>query len=414
MKILVLSGGFPPASGAGAEKVAFSLAKCFQELGKQVYIITTVQSRAEAGRLDYQGLTIFRIYANYHQHWQGYLGLYNPQTIGRIEAIIKQIRPDITHVHVPHHYLSYYCLKIAQKNSKAVFLTAHDVMLFHYGKLIEFINNSDLSIPKNFNYKITFQQQIKRFKRRYNPFRNIVIRHYLKYVDKIFAVSYALKDALNQNGIDNVEVIHNGINMDSWEINDNKLNNFKKEYNLFNKKIIFFGGRLNDWKGGEKILMALKIITKQVPESVLLVAGKRDNYTQKMLESAQTEKLSLKLTGWLEEDELRAAYACSDVVVTPSLCLDTFNMMNVEAMVCKKPVVGTCFGGAPEIIIDNQTGYIVNPLDIQTMAEKITDLLIKTDKAKQFGEAGCVRAKKEFNLKKQTQQYLDWFEKYAQ
>ena len=155
MKILILSDGFPPVHAGGAEVIAFNLSKGFQKLGNHVYVITTVREKSKVGKFDYQGIKVFRIYSNYHERWRAYLSLYNPQTVGHVKKIIKQIRPDVVHTHNIHHYLSYYSLRIAKKYSKAVFLTAHDVMLFHYGKLVEFVNQSDLSVSKNFNYKIT-------------------------------------------------------------------------------------------------------------------------------------------------------------------------------------------------------------------------------------------------------------------
>jgi len=228
MKILILSDGFPPVYAGGAEVIAFNLAKSFQKIGNHVYIITTVREKSKAGQFDYQGLKVFRIYSDYHERWRAYLSLYNPQTVNQVKKIIKQIKPDIVHIHNIHYHLSYYSLRIARKYSKAVFLTAHDAMLFHYGKLIEFIDLDNLSVPKTFNYKVAPWQQIKRFKKRYNPLRNIIIRHYLKYINKIFAVSYTLKEALLQNGIKNIEVIHNGIDMDGWQVSDEKVKDFKK------------------------------------------------------------------------------------------------------------------------------------------------------------------------------------------
>ena len=78
-------------------------------------------------------------------------------------------------------------------------------------------------------------------------------------------------------------------------------------------------------------------------------------------------------------------------------------------MICKKPVVGTCFGGTAEIIIDKKTGYIVNPLDSQTMADRIIDLFKNPDRAKEFGLSGYERARQEFSLEKQTKKYLKEF-----
>jgi len=413
MRILFLQDKFPPENQGGAGRVAFDLACCMQKLGNQVYVITTVQSKSDVGSMNYNNLEIFKIYANYHERWRNYLSLYNSQTIDQVERIIKQIQPDIVYVHNIHYYLSYYCLKIAKKYSRAVFLTAHDAMLFHYGKLFEFVNPDDLSIPKEFNYRITAWQQIKRFKMRYNPLRNIIIRYYLKYTDKIFAVSYTLKKALNQNGIKSIDVIHNGINVNDWQANNYEIENFKKKHNLFNKKIVFFAGRLSFLKGGGEIIKAMEIVIKQIPGAVLLVAGKEDGYAQKMLKLAKKKDVLIIFTGWLTNNEIKVAYHVSDLCVTPSIYLDPFNLINIEAMACQKPVIGTCFGGTTEIVVDNQTGYIINPLNTQVMAEKIIDLLENPDRTEQFGQVGYKRIKQDFSLVKQTQQYLRWFKKVA-
>ncbi len=393
MKILILSDDFPPQSFWGAERIAFNLACGLQKFGHQIFIITTCRKKSDGGNENYQGLKVFRIFTNYHERWRAYFGLYNPRTVHKVEALIKEINPDIVHAHNIHYHLSYHCLKIAKKYSRALFLTAHDVMPFNYGKLTEFINPNDLSVPKNFNYKINPWQQIKEYKKRYNPFRNIIIRHYLKYVDKIFAVSSALKDALNQNGIKNIEVIHNGIDVSDWRVGPERVEEFKKKYNLQNKKIVFFGGRISGLKGIFQIREAMSKIKKEIPEAVLLMAGKEG-------------------IGWLSGEELKAAYFTSDVVVVPSVCFDSFPTSNLEAMACKKPVVGTCFGGTPEIVQNGITGHIVNPYNIEIMAEKITDLLKNPQKAKRFGEAGFERVKDNFSLESCVNQHINWYQKF--
>lgn len=413
MRILFLLDDFPPIKYTSASTLTYNLAKELLKKGHRVFVITSVQNKLQQGEGLYEGIKVFRIFSDYHIRWQSWLSLYNPQAIFQLKKIIKQIKPDISHFHHIHQYLSYHSFKIAKQYSQAVFLTAHDVMLFHYAKLMEFINQNNLMIPQQFNYKITPWPQIKIFKKRYNPLRNIIIKHYLKYVDKIFAVSDALKDALNQNRIRNVEVIHNGIDVDEWQIDNDEIKNFRNKYNLFNKKIIFFGGRLSALKGGEKIIKAMKIVIKEIPESVLLVAGKKDDYTRKMLELSEKEGVPLILTGWIKENELKAAYWNSHIVTVPSICLDSFPTTNLEAMSCKRPVIGTCFGGTLEIVVDGQTGYIVNPLNIQTMAEKIIDLLKNPQQAKQFGEAGYERIKQKFSIDSQLKKTLEWYLKFT-
>jgi len=367
MKILILSDDFPPLSFGGAGISTFDLSRGFSRAGHQVFVITTCQKKNEERDFEYEGLKIFRIFTNFHERWEPYLSLYNPKTVGKVAKIIKEINPDVVHAQNIHSFLSYHCLKIAKNSGKPVFLTARDTMLFTYGKL------ATKRYLKKLDPRISWLDNLKQAKKRYNPFRNIIIRHYLKYVDKIFAISNSLKQALEANGIKNVEVVYNGIDVDEWQMGSKIAGGFE------DKKIVFFAGRISNLKGAELINQAMDLVKKDVPEAVLLVAGTRG-------------------VGWLDGDNLKAAYHAADIVVVPSVYLDPFNRTNIEAMACKKPVVGTCFGGTPEIVKDGVTGYIVNPLNIELMAQKITDLLKNPEKAQQFGELGYERVKKYFNL----------------
>ncbi len=405
MKILILTETFPPYAPGGAGRSAFDLARAFQKKGHEVFVITTCQENTLCGKSDLKGLKVFRIYSKYHSRWRGYLSLYNYKTVRKVEVIMREIKPDIVSAQNIHYYLSYFCFKLAKKYSKGVFFTARDVMSFNYGKLVT------EKYLKRFEYHTNWWDHIKQARKRYNPFRNIIIRHYLSSVDKVFAISKALKQALNENRIQNVEVIYNGIRFEEWKISPDLVAEFKEKYNIQNKKVILVGGRLSALKGREKILQAMKRVVEQVPEAVLLVAGKRNSYIQGMSETAQ--KLGIEshifFTGWLKRDQMKLAHLCSDLVVVPSVCFDSFNLFNIEAMAAKKPVVGTCFGGTPEIVQDGITGFIVNPFDVELMADKIIHLLKNPQKAKQFGEAGFARVKQAFNLEKQADKYLNWF-----
>lgn len=387
MKILILSDDFPPQISGGASRVAFDLAIGLQRAGHQISVITTCREKKEEKDTNYGGLNIFRIYANYHERWRAYLSLYNPQTVGRVKELIREIKPDVIHAHNLHRYLSYHCLKIAKKYCKAVFLTAHDAMLFNYERL------ATQKYLQRFDYRTNWLDHLRQAGKRYNPFRNIINRHYLKYVDKIFTVSNAVKEALKANGISNTEVIYNGIDVKDWEISPELVEGFKEKYNLRNKRIILLSGRISKLKGIEQIESAMLGVQREVPEAILLMIG----------------RVGL---GWLSGDELKAAYHSADIVVTPSICFDTFNRTNIEAMACQKPVVGTRYGGTIEIVQDGVTGYIVNPFDTEAMAEKIIILLENSEKAERFGQMGLERVKENFSLQKQVQETLRWYQKY--
>ena len=410
MKILFLNDSFPPESFGGAGIVTYDLARALNKQGHRVFVITTVQTKSEQGKIDFERLEVFRIYTDYHERWRAWLGLYNPRTVSGVKKIIREIKPDIIHAHNIHSHLSYYCLKIAKKYAPAVFLTAHDVMAIHYGKLM----------PKDGNYihKISVWEQIREAKKRYNPFRNLIIRHYLKYTDKIFAVSDALKKLLEANGIKNLETIYNGIDVDDWKANSEEIKSFQQKYNLQGKNVLFFGARLSGAKGGEQVLTALKKITGKIDNVVLLIAGKENQYAKEMKKLIKKLNLERKVVfiGFLGEEDLKSAYYASDVCLVPSLCFETFGMFNLSAMACKKPVVSSYFGGPSEVVVDPafggtgaQTGYLVNPNDVVAMAEKIIDLLKNPEKSARFGQAGYERAKEKFSLEAQVKKTLKWY-----
>jgi len=410
MRILYLADDFPPTSYGGGGIVAYNLAKEMARRGNEVFVITTVQKRGEEKKEIFDGLVIYRIYSNYpHPYFlKSYISLYNPFTIPKIKKIIKELKPNIIHAHHIHSHISYYSFKIAKKSGAKVFLTAHDTMLVSYGKAYFKENET--------NFKISVRYQIKIAKKGYNPFRNVVIKHYLKYVDKIFTVSDALGRVLSDNGILKTETIHNGIDFFKWQAvyNENKIKEFKNRFNLERKKIIFWGGgRLSGAKGSEQILKALKIIKEnyRIIDAILVIAGDKGYFTDRIEEIAK--KLNMRenivLTGKLNLEEMQTAFFASNLSVTPSVCFDSFPTVNLEAMAAGKPVVATCFGGSRELVKDNETGFIVNSNNEELMAEKIYDLLQNPEKARDFGEKGFERVKNLFSIGSQAEKTLYWY-----
>lgn len=419
MRILLLQDDFPPYNTGGAATAVYNLAKELKNRGNEVFIITSTQNampicecNANNANCEYYGLKVFHIHSAYHPRWRAYLSLYNSKTVGAVKKIMKSIRPDITHAHNVHNHLSYYCLKIAKKYSKAVFLTVHDLMLVHYGKFI----SKDKVCPADFlDYKITVLDRMKEAGKRYNPLRNIIIRYCLKGVDKIFCVSESLKEVLEANKIKNLAVIHNGINVEDYAASQETINEFEEEHQLTVGKIIFFAGKFSKAKGGEVILEMLGKVKNNVPGVILVIAGKQDKNSEKLLTQSvgfSVEK-NIKNLGWLGKESLKFAYGAADLVIMPSICFETFGMVCLEAMASKKPVITSCLGGAREVVEDERTGYVINPYDTDNFSRKVIELLNNREKAKRFGEEGYRRVKEKFPLQEQANKTMKYYRMYS-
>ncbi|MBT6335009.1 MAG: glycosyltransferase family 4 protein, partial [Candidatus Magasanikbacteria bacterium] len=384
MKILFLQDDFPPQSFGGAGISTYDLAHGMKKAGHEIFVVTTCRKESDAGELDYQGLKVFRIVNNYSGRWRAYLSLYNRKSNYQLEELLKKIKPDVVHANNIHFYLSYHSLKVSKRYAKVVVITLRDAMAFSFGKL------QTIKYLEDFNCRITWLDSLKQARKRWNPFRNFFIKRYLGYTDKIFAVSNALVGALEQNGIKNAKAIHTGIDVDLWHTNEDEIDRFKEQFNLKDKKVILFGGRLSGAKGGTKALEAMLEIVKYIPDAVLLVVGKVDEYAHEMKIVANKLGIGDKLvfTGWTDREQTKHALASSDIVLVPSICFDAFPRTVLEAMASGKPVIGTRYGGASEIIVDGVTGYIVNPLSSKEIANKTLILLKDSKKAEEFGQAG--------------------------
>jgi len=412
MRILIVTDFFPPESYGGVETQALTMAQGLQKAGQEVVVFTTTQKKGQTGWLAYKNLPVFRFYSKYHPRWRAYKSLYNRDVIWKFWAEMRRVGPEVVHFHNIHTHFSYYALKLARQESGVkVLISLHDVMSFHYGKFVEYINPTKQTCDQSPNYKVLVWKLIKRFKRWYNPSRNTIIRHHLKYAHKRLAVSYELKKALEANKIENIEVLYNSIDIKAWQVDFQIIAGLKERFNLNNKKVVLFGGRISVWKGSQQIIDIMRIVVQKVPDAVLVIMGEKNKVVEQILEQVQNYKIDKHIitTGYLTGDNLRAAYQVSDVVVMPSICFDTFGLACLEGMVCQKPVVTTCFGGSQEVVKHGITGYVANPYNLRQFAGYIIEFLQDSKKARQFGERGYRRAVEVFASQKIIAQLLGFY-----
>ena len=79
-------------------------------------------------------------------------------------------------------------------------------------------------------------------------------------------------------------------------------------------------------------------------------------------------------------------------------------------MVFGKPVVATNGGGTPEIVKNNENGFLVPPKSPEKLAERIQYLLDHPDLALKMGKAGQIRVKKDFSIQRMEREYLELYQ----
>lgn len=89
---------------------------------------------------------------------------------------------------------------------------------------------------------------------------------------------------------------------------------------------------------------------------------------------------------------------------------DTFPNTVLESLACSTPVVATAVGGIPEQIEEGETGFLVPPQDPSALAQKICKLLQDKILRRYMSVQAAAVAKREFDLERQVDEYLDWYE----
>lgn len=395
MKILFLTDDYPEQGGSSVAGVVRTLDQGLSHAGYEISVITTHRAHENPSIIRRGHVTSLPV--SYRTSLRHYYCLRMAAVSQMLDAEIARIRPDIIHAHNVHQFMTYDSLRIARRHTPKVFITLHDVMSFSYGRLA----TDRFLASEGQDVRTTFLDHIAQAGLQWNPLRNHRIRRIVqKNVTAVFAVSAALKRALDAHDIPRVKVVPNGTDMRLWQARPDAVAAFQEKHDLRAKNVIFFGGRLSRDKGSAPLLEALRRIRQTTPNVVLLVIGD-EGRMHGLVTNAGAEDLLpyIRATGWLSEEAMAAAYGSSDVVTTPSLCLDTFNLINIEAMSAGKPVVGTVFGGTPEIIQDNVTGYVRNPLVIDAYTDALRTLLADAQLRARMGEAGRMRVAETYDIK---------------
>ncbi len=247
--------------------------------------------------------------------------------------------------------------------------------------------------------------------------------------DGIIAVSNDMKkDVMDLYGVpeDRVKVIYNGIDLNFYrpQYRPSVLEQLGIDpYTPF----VLFVGRVTRQKGIAQFLGAARHFAPGV--QIVLCAGAPDTpeierETREGYEALSRERDGvIMITEMLKHDVLRHLYSHASVFVCPSL-YEPFGIINLEAMACGTPVVGSRVGGIPEIIVDGETGFLVDlqsvsksnfePLDPdgfqRGIAAKVNTILADESLRKSMGEASRKRVELMFGWEAIAKETMAFYE----
>ncbi len=207
-------------------------------------------------------------------------------------------------------------------------------------------------------------------------------------------------------------VIHNGIEQKK-EISKIA---FKTDFDFNSDDIIItLVGRINRLKGHKLLLNSfIKNFSRQKNVKILFVGSPvvgQEKYLREIEEIIKSNELteSVKILPFTKNLDL--IWHITDIAVMPSTEAESFGLVAVEAMLAKKPVIGSNHGGLTEIIIHNETGFLVEPNSVNDLTQALERLILNPELRKTLGEKGYERAINEFSIKRHIEKIEAIFNK---
>lgn len=159
-------------------------------------------------------------------------------------------------------------------------------------------------------------------------------------------------------------------------------------------------GRVNRWKGQKEFLTAAMQVMPKFPTMRVYVVGDASDGDPKYLDECQEIARASRFAGQIEftglVSDVTEYYRKCTVVVLASIGSEGFGMVLIEAMAQARPVIASIVGATPEIVSDGVDGFLIQPGDTQSMANRISELLSDGALAARMGQNGYEKVQAQY------------------
>jgi glycosyltransferase involved in cell wall biosynthesis len=294
--------------------------------------------------------------------------------LGRIARVLREERPDILHTHLP----------------RADFA----------GAFARILNTGLIWICSV--HALYSQDWAGRWSL---PLFNLLWRR----ADAMLCISHGVRDWLVERGLpaDKARVIHYGIEPEKFF---EPRVNLREQWALNGHVVIGSLGRLEPRKGHDLLITAMSVLAKRAPHARLLIAG-HDPWGYAATLGGLIDRLGLaekvRLVGF--QNDVASFLDALDVFAFASSS-EGFGQVLVEAMAARKPVVASKIAPLTEIVVDNETGLLVEDGTPAAYADHLFRLLSHPEECQRMGRLGQERVRKYFTADKMSQATLSLYE----
>jgi glycosyltransferase involved in cell wall biosynthesis len=237
----------------------------------------------------------------------------------------------------------------------------------------------------------------------------------LRNSSKIIAVSEKVAKVLGRRPFVNrkkIAVVNHGIDLKIFRSSEKTRRDTRTKLNLIEEdRVILFLSLITKQKGADLAIRALKLLSKDVKNIKLIVAGDGD-YLPGAKQLAKDLGVADKVIfpGFVRNEDTSLFYNAADVFIFPTLRLESFGIVIAEAMACEKPVIASHIGSIPTVIEDGINGILFKPGDYEELAIQIKRLLNDQEYYKKLSQNAHSKAVERFGLSRmidRTQMILE-------
>jgi phosphatidylinositol alpha-1,6-mannosyltransferase len=203
----------------------------------------------------------------------------------------------------------------------------------------------------------------------------------------------AIAKSVTKDAVHSMVKIAPGIDIDHFSPVD--ASQLREELGLTHKKVIVSVGRLVHRKGQDVLIEAMPAIIKEVPQAQILMIGEGPyrSYLENRVKALGLQE-RVTFIGRIQYADLPRYICVGDLFVMPSrsrlagLEVEGLGIVYLEASACGLPVIAGNSGGAPDAVLDGETGLVADGTSKTDVAAAVVELLLDSDRSKAMGIAG--------------------------
>lgn len=293
---------------------------------------------------------------------------------------VRKFDIDIVHTHTPF-FMGMSAMMIAKINKLPLVGSFHTLF-------------TDKAVIDEYAAKNALLQKVA------NRYSWPYARFFYNRCDRVIAPSASTAGILSGEGINNISVVENGIDLRRF---NSKVNGKRLRNRLLTdgyEHIVLYLGRVSKEKRIDTMIKAARRIKRKDVRFVIAGTGPALDHYKRLAAHYRLDG-KVVFTGFVNGKDLPEYYAASDMLCMPST-FETQGIVTLEAMACNKPVVGADYMALKDLVVDGFNGEKFAPNSSVDCARKIMKVL-----GNEGGYEGMLATARKYSIEKTTDKLLN-------